>query len=119
MSNTMDFNTVCLEIGEWLTAIMCFVTHSVIGMITLVFFIISLIAIWFILCKVVKVAIMLTIITVAGYAFLFFLYGERTNEKLMDSYGIARKTIEDMTREGSENFHEGKTTERRDAPVRP
>lgn len=115
----LDFNTIRLEIGEWLAAMMCFVTHSVIGMITLVFFVLSLIAIWFILRKVVKVAIMLTIVTVAGYACLFFLYGERTNEKLMDSYGIARKTIEDMVREGTENFREGKTTERREAPAGP
>lgn len=115
----LDFNTIRLEIGEWLAAMMCFVTHSVTGMITLIFFVLSLIAIWFILRKVVKVAIMLTIVTVAAYACLFFLYGERTNEKLMDSYGIARKTVESMVREGTENFREGKTTERREAPAGP
>ncbi|HHT9121553.1 MAG TPA: hypothetical protein ACFYEF_01680 [Candidatus Wunengus sp. YC63] len=114
----LDFNSVRLEIVEWLAAMVRFVTHSVTGMITLVFFVVSLIAIWFILRKVIKVAIMLTIVTVAGYAFLFFLYGEKTNEKLMDSYGIARKTVEDMVREGTENFREGKTTERREAPVK-
>ena len=36
----------------------------------------------------------------------------------MDSYGIARKTVEDMVREGTENFRQGKTTERREAPVK-
>src|SRR3989337_2953322 len=106
----LDFNSVRLEIVEWLAAMMCFVTHSVTGMVTLVFFVVSLIAIWFILRKVIKVAIMLTIVTVAAYACLFFLYGERTNEKLMDSYGIARKTIEDMVREGTENIRQDKTT---------
>lgn len=114
----LDFNSVRLEIVEWLAAMMCFVTHSVTGMVTLVFFVVSLIAIWFILRKVIKVAIMLTIVTVAAYACLFFLYGERTNEKLMDSYGIARKTIEDMVREGTENIRQDKTTERREAPVK-
>ena len=63
--------------------------------------ILCLVAIWLILGKLIKVAIILSVLAVIGYSISFYLFGESINAKIVNSANSARKTVDKAVREGS------------------
>ena len=57
--------------------------------------ILCLVAIWLILGKLVKFAIILSVLAVIGYSISFYLFGESINAKIVNSANSARKTVVD------------------------
>ncbi len=64
--------------------------------------ILCLVAIWLILGKLIKFAIILSVLAVTGYSISFYLFGESINAKIVNSFNSAGKTVVDKAvREGS------------------
>ncbi len=53
--------------------------------------ILCLVAIWLTLGKLIKFAIMLSVLAVIGYTISFYLFGETINVKIVNSFSSAKK----------------------------
>lgn len=55
--------------------------------------ILCLVAIWLILGKLIKFAIILSVLAVIGYTISFYLFGETINVKIVNTFSSARETV--------------------------
>ncbi len=63
--------------------------------------ILCLVAIWLTLGKLIKFAIILSVLAVIGYTISFYLFGEAINVKIVNSFSSAKKTVDKAVSSGS------------------